>query len=473
MLFNSIAFALFLPVAFFVFWMRRNQTLNRQNLIVIISGCIFYGWWDIRFLGLLILTSGIDFAVAILISRSATERRKRILLLISLLSNLSVLGFFKYFNFFADSFIHLAGHFGWKADYATLNIVLPVGISFYTFQALSYTIDVYKGKTVAVKSASTYFAYITFFPQLVAGPIGRSEHLIPQFLRIRKFTYDNGVAGLRLMLLGYLKKCVVADNVSSIADSAFSNSESLAVSSAIIGALAFSIQIYFDFSGYSDIARGCAKLFGIDLMVNFKRPYFAKSITEFWQRWHISMSQWFRDYVYIPLGGNQESNFKTTRNLLITFLVSGLWHGAAWTFVLWGLLHGTAIFIERQFRLGIKVNVVFKWAITMFIVVNAWVLFRAESFLQLRQYYSNIFGSGGHVIPADLLTGNWSSVLFATLVTGICLLIFTYEYLEERDKVQPDQTPKWIRISYYYVAITAILFLGVYQSPPSFIYFQF
>lgn len=185
------------------------------------------------------------------------------------------------------------------------------------------------------------------------------------------------------------------------------------------------------------------------------------------------MSQWFRDYVYIPLGGNQESNFKTTRNLLITFLVSGLWHGAAWTFVLWGLLHGTAIFIERQFRLGIKVNVVFKWAITMFIVVNAWVLFRAESFLQLRQYYSNIFGSGGHVIPADLLTGNWSSVLFATLVTGICLLIFTYEYLEERDKVQPDQTPKWIRISYYYVAITAILFLGVYQSPPSFIYFQF
>jgi len=472
-LFNSIAFALFLPLVFFIYWKKRNQTLSRQNLIIIISGCIFYGWWDIRFLGLLVLTSGIDFAVAILISGSASERRKRILLLISLFSNLTVLGFFKYFNFFADSFVHLVEHFGWKADYATLNIVLPVGISFYTFQALSYTIDVYKGKTVAVRNAPTYFAYITFFPQLVAGPIGRSVHLIPQFLRVRIFTYDNSITGLRLMLLGYLKKCVVADNVSTIADSAFFNSESLVVSSAIIGALAFSIQIYFDFSGYSDIARGCAKLFGVDLMVNFRRPYFAKSITEFWQRWHISMSQWFRDYVYIPLGGNQESNFKTTRNLLITFLVSGLWHGASWTFVLWGILHGVAIFIERQFILKIKMNVVFSWAVTLFIVINAWVLFRAESFLQLRHYYSNFFTGGGKIMPADLLTGNWSSVLFVSLVTGICLLIFAYEYLEEQDKFNPDNTPKWIRISYYYVAITAILLLGVYQSPPSFIYFQF
>ncbi len=473
MLFNSIAFAVFLPLVFFVYWSRKRSELTWQNLIVIISGCIFYGWWDLRFLGLLLFTSGIDYAVAILISRSENEKRKRILLLVSLLSNLTVLGFFKYFNFFAESFAQMVHWFGWNADYATLNIILPVGISFYTFQALSYTIDVYKGKTIAVRNPAAYFAYISFFPQLVAGPIGRSEHLIPQFIKVRKFEYGAGVAGLRLMLLGYLKKCVIADNVSVIADNAFANSETLAFSSAAIGALAFTVQIYFDFSGYTDIARGCAKLFGIDLMINFSRPYFSKSITEFWQRWHISMSQWFRDYVYIPLGGNKSSAIKTTRNVIITFLVSGLWHGAAWTFVLWGVLHGLIIIIERQFKSPIKIPALIRWAFTMFIVVNAWILFRARDFTQMQHYFSNLYTSGGSFSLNELMTGNWTSIWFTVPVIFVCTVLFARELAEERQLFERTGTPQWFRLATYYVAIAAILLLGVYQSPPSFIYFQF
>lgn len=339
MLFNSIEFLIFLPLVFFGYWFV-FKSLRWQNLFVVAVSYLFYGWWDWRFLLLILFTSLCSYLSGVYLEKCAGNRSvQKWISAGNILLNLSILGVFKYFDFFTENLVNVLHLLGWDADYVTLNILLPVGISFYTFQALSYTIDVYQGKIKATHDIVAFFAYISFFPQLVAGPIERATHLLPQFLRPRNFDCDLALDGIRQMLWGFFKKVVVADNCALFVNGVFENYQTLDGSTLFLGAFFFTIQIYGDFSGYSDIAIGCARLFGIDLMQNFKYPYFSRDIAEFWRRWHISLTTWFRDYIYIPLGGSRVGKWKSFRNTLVIFLVSGFWHGANWTFVAWGAYH--------------------------------------------------------------------------------------------------------------------------------------
>ena len=339
MLFNSIEFLIFLPLVFFGYWFA-FKSLRWQNLFVVAVSYLFYGWWDWRFLLLILFTSLCSYLSGVYLEKCAGNRSvQKWISAGNILLNLSILGVFKYFDFFTENLVNVLHLLGWDADYVTLNILLPVGISFYTFQALSYTIDVYQGKIKATHDIVAFFAYISFFPQLVAGPIERATHLLPQFLRPRNFDCDLALDGIRQMLWGFFKKVVVADNCALFVNGVFENYQTLDGSTLFLGAFFFTIQIYGDFSGYSDIAIGCARLFGIDLMQNFKYPYFSRDIAEFWRRWHISLTTWFRDYIYIPLGGSRAGKWKSFRNTLVIFLVSGFWHGANWTFVAWGAYH--------------------------------------------------------------------------------------------------------------------------------------
>jgi len=339
-LFNSISFAVFLPVVFTLYWLLKRRGPRTQNLLIILASYVFYGWWDYRFLSLIVISSAVDYLAGGRISPETRPRWRKCWLAVSLAVNLGVLGFFKYFDFFAQSAQELMMSLGLNPDFPTLRIILPVGISFYTFQTLSYTIDIYRKKTPAIRDPVAFFAFVAFFPQLVAGPIERAKSLLPQFLRARNF---DGVAardGCKQILWGLFKKVVIADRLAGVADPVFADYAAYSGADQGIAIFAFAIQIYCDFSGYSDIAIGTARLFGINLMQNFSFPYFSRDIAEFWRRWHISLSTWFRDYVYVPLGGNRKGLAVRARNVMITFLVSGLWHGANWTFVAWGLIHG-------------------------------------------------------------------------------------------------------------------------------------
>lgn len=338
-LFNTLAFAIFLPLVFMVYWIWANGGVRRRNLFIILASYVFYGWWDWRFLGLIIASSLVDYTVGILLSSTENDRKRKLLLLISILVNLGLLGFFKYFNFFIDNVMLLLESIGVQANQTSLQIILPVGISFYTFQTLSYTIDIYRRQLEPTRDWTAFFAFVSFFPQLVAGPIERARNLLPQFYRTTQFRDELARDGLRQILWGLFKKAVVADNCALIVDHIFGQYETIPAPYLILGAIAFGFQIYGDFSGYSDIAIGTARLFGFDLMRNFAYPYFARDIAEFWRRWHISLTTWFRDYVYIPMGGSRVSEATTIRNTFIIFLVSGFWHGANWTFIVWGLLH--------------------------------------------------------------------------------------------------------------------------------------
>ncbi len=353
MLFNSYEFLLFLPIVFLLYWfVFRNK--RWQNLLVVVASYVFYGWWDWRFLLLIIFTSFCSYASGLLLEKY--ERRRGVQKTISaanIVVNLAILGFFKYFNFFVESLSSLvSGVFGYELGWVTLNIILPVGISFYTFQALSYSIDVYKHSIKATHDPIEFFAYISFFPQLVAGPIERATNLLPQFQNERRFDYAKSVDGLRQMLWGFFKKLVVADNCAAIVNQYWGQYQELSGLMLFILGILFTFQIYCDFSGYSDIAIGCARLFGINLMRNFNLPYFSRSIPEFWRRWHISLTTWFRDYIYFPLGGSRCSKWKTIRNVFVVWGISGLWHGANWTFVCWGLYH--AVILNIYNVLGIK-----------------------------------------------------------------------------------------------------------------------
>jgi len=477
MLFNSISFAIFLIVAFAIFWLPALQTVRRRNLIVIITGSFFYGCWDIRFLGLLYLTATVDFFVAKSLEKSDQEKKRRRLILVSLISNLSVLGLFKYFNFFSESTAQILSELGFHPDFITLKVVLPVGISFYTFQALSYTIDVYKKRLQAITRPDVYLAYITFFPQLVAGPIARAPMLIPQFQRLNTFNETFAISGLRLMLWGFFKKSVIADNFSVVADGVFSGQGHYSSSAIIAAALAFTIQIYCDFSGYSDIARGCARLFGIDLMKNFRTPYFANSIGDFWRRWHISMSGWFRDYVYIPLGGSKSGYLKKSINLMATFLLSGLWHGAGWTYILWGAWHGTALITENvlQRRTRLRLPGLVKNTLVLVIVIAGWIMFRAESVVHAGRYYATLAGMDHGIIGlSDILTGKWGSALFRGCMVLALAGLFIVEYtIEKGVGIRHFQENRIFRWCSYALIIVVLLLFGVYNSPPAFIYFQF
>ena len=420
MLFNSIEFLLFLPIVFVLYWFVFDKKLKYQNLLILVSSYIFYGWWDYRFLSLILLSTIVDYFIGLRISNQASLKNKRILLWCSVLFNLGVLGFFKYYNFFIDSWIDLFSSFGYDIKSIwTLNIILPVGISFYTFQTMSYTIDIFKGKLKPTKDFISFASFVSFFPQLVAGPIERASNLLPQILKKRVFKYEQGVQGLRLILWGMFKKVVIADSLAPVVNDIFGNYQEFGGGTLWLGAIYFAFQIYCDFSGYSDIAIGTSKLFGFELMSNFKFPYFSRNIGEFWRRWHISLSTWFRDYLYIPLGGSQKGKWKSIRNVFIIFVVSGFWHGANWTFIFWGLFHAMLFLPSFIFNTNRKYttsiiaqNTILPspkeliQVITTFLLVTiGWVLFRSETIIDAFNYLNkmiveiNIPKSNRAVIP--------------------------------------------------------------------------
>jgi len=387
MLFNSLQFGIFFIIVFTLYLALKHRL---QNRLLLVASYVFYGCWDWRFLSLIWISTIIDYVCGLKLDQSQNQHLRKRFLMISIVANLGMLGVFKYFNFFADSFRDLASTVGWQVDPVTLSVVLPVGISFYTFQTMSYTIDVYRREMKATNQFWDYALYVAFFPQLVAGPIERAKRLLPQVLSPRKLEWEKIKSGLVLFGWGLFKKVVIADNMARIVNAVYSQGEGVAGSHVWIATYAFAVQIYADFSGYSDMARGLAKMLGFDLMVNFNLPYFAKNPSDFWRRWHISLSTWLRDYLYIPLGGNRKGRFKTSLNMMITMVLGGLWHGAAWTFVIWGFLHGLMLGVHRWAQ-GISLfkvpdnNVV--WSVirifVMFqLVCLGWLFFRAESLSQ-------------------------------------------------------------------------------------------
>ena len=382
MLFNSTLFLKFFTGFLLLYWLARKNLVLR-NWLIVGASYLFYGAWDWRFLGLLVVSSLVDYFVALGLDRKTNDRRRRWLLIASMVVNLGILGFFKYYGFFVESMRELLGQIGVAFDLGTLDVVLPVGISFYTFQTMSYTIDVYRRKIRATRRLPDFLAYVSFFPQLVAGPIERAAHLLPQFAETRTITAGMVREGIWLCVWGLFKKVVIADNLAPLVEMAFASPDPSGPL-VLLGTAAFALQIYGDFSGYTDIARGTARILGFDLMLNFNLPYLAANVREFWGRWHISLSTWLRDYLYIPLGGNRHGTVATCANLMITMVLGGLWHGAAWTFVLWGAWHGVGLAAHRLWRLrrpepGDRWTV-WGWVVTMGFVLYGWLLFRAASF---------------------------------------------------------------------------------------------
>jgi alginate O-acetyltransferase complex protein AlgI len=474
MVFNSITFLIFFVIFFIIYWAINNKlNISTRNLFTILSSYLFYGWWDWRFLSLIILSSTVDFIIGYLLNREKKDSYRSALLICSVLVNIGILGFFKYFNFFIGSLSELLDIFSIRLNISTLKIILPVGISFYTFQTLSYTIDIYKRKLEPTTDILSFFAFVSFFPQLVAGPIERASHLLKQFRTKKVFKYNHCIAGLRLILWGFFKKIVLADNFGVLADSIFASEASISGLSVIAGTIFFALQIYADFSGYSDIAIGISKMLGYDLMTNFRTPYFAKSFSDFWQRWHISLSTWFRDYVYIPLGGNRKSKFRVSLNIMITFILSGLWHGANVTFLIWGGLHGLALIIEKQAK--IKLSPFIYAPFVMVIVVLFWIPFRAESASDLYNMVSSLFHftsySFNHVKDA---ISEFSTIRFSIL-TAVTILFFLMEHNMKLNDFNAwiSKKNKATRMTLYYLLIFGILLLGNFTVKPSFIYFQF
>jgi len=475
MLFNSLEFLIFLPTVFCLYWFVFQKNLRVQNLLLLISSYFFYGWWDWRFLSLIFLSTIVDYFVGLKIHDSSDKKLKKSYLWVSILFNLGLLGFFKYFNFFIDSWVDLLGAFGYEYKSTwTLNVILPVGISFYTFQTMSYSLDIYHGKLKPTKDFISFASFVSFFPQLVAGPIERASNLLPQILNNRVFKYEQGVQGLRLILYGMFKKVVIADSLAPHVDVIFQNYTSFNGGVLLLGLIYFSFQIYCDFSGYSDIAIGTSKLFGFELMSNFKFPYFSRDIGEFWRRWHISLSTWFRDYLYIPLGGSKGGKWLSIRNIFIIFIVSGFWHGANWTFIAWGLIHATLyipLFLSgknRQYTTTIvaenkwfpSLKELFQIVSTFFFTMIAWVFFRSESVLDGFLYILQIQGNFG------LPLSNRFGVLF------VLTIIFSDWIIRRDEKNVINFKSRIIRNMFYYCLLAMILFFNN-NSNNEFIYFQF
>jgi D-alanyl-lipoteichoic acid acyltransferase DltB (MBOAT superfamily) len=482
MLFNSIEFAIFLPVVFLLYWFvfgyalkRSRKQLRLQNAFVVLASYVFYGWWDWRFLLLIALTSFCSWGSGLLIGRANDKSRAKAWMCANIVLNIGILAMFKYYDFFVSEFARL---FNISSDGLLLKVILPVGISFYTFQALSYSIDVYRGKMGPTKDIVAFFAFISFFPQLVAGPIERATNLLPQFQRRREFDYDTAVDGMRQILWGLFKKIVVADNCAVYVDQVFSTYTEQSGSTLLLAAIFFTFQIYGDFSGYSDIAIGTAKLFGIKLMRNFNVPYFSRDIAEFWRRWHISLTTWFRDYVYIPLGGSRVSKAKVVRNTFVIFLVSGFWHGANWTFIAWGA-YNALLFLplillgkNRKYtnqvaegRILPTIKEAGQILLTFFLAVFGWIIFRAESIGQAWEYVCGIFDKSLISLPAAKgCTG---------LMLGLVLLIVV-EWLQ-RDRqfgLDISSVKKWyLRWPVYLMLLFIIFVFGGHTV--NFIYFQF
>ena len=491
MLFNSLEFIIFLPIVFLLYWFVFENDFRIQNLLLLISSYIFYGWWDWRFLSLIFLSTLVDYFVGLKIYNSRETKVKKIYLCLSILFNLSLLGFFKYFNFFIDSWISLISILGYENQITwTLKVVLPIGISFYTFQTMSYSLDIYYKKIKPTKDFITFASFISFFPQLIAGPIERASNLLPQLLIERKFKYQQGIEGLQLIIWGMFKKVIVADSLAWRVDYCFDNYQILDGGVLLLGLIYFSFQIYCDFSGYSDIAIGTAKLFGIELMSNFNFPYFSRNIAEFWRRWHISLSSWFKDYLYIPMGGSKNGKWLTVRNVLIIFIISGFWHGANWTFIVWGLSHAflylplLLLTKNRSYRNDIvainsnfpSVKEFFNILVTYLLTTLSWAFFRGDSISESFQYLILLFTKFS--IPSENKGG--------------IILVFVFVMLDwtirrnEREPLIYDLNIHKLNKKVTYLINTVFLFFSIFLitafalyhsyysiDAKNFIYFQF
>lgn len=483
MIFNSIDFAIFLPIVFLLYWFVTNKNLKIQNLFIVLASYVFYGWWDWRFLSLIVFSTLVDYNVGQKLKNEENQLKRKILLWTSILVNLGFLGFFKYYNFFLDNFIIAFSFFGTPINAQGLNIILPVGISFYTFQTMSYTIDVYKRKLEPTKEFFAFSAFVSFFPQLVAGPIERATNLLPQFYKKRTFDYSKAVDGMRQILWGLFKKIVIADNCAEYANQIFNNSLDMNGSTLVLGAIFFTFQIYGDFSGYSDIAIGTSRLFGFNLKQNFAFPYFSRDIAEFWRRWHISLSTWFRDYLYIPLGGSRGGTLMKVRNTFIIFIVSGFWHGANWTFIVWGALNAIYFLplllsnnnrnnldVISKGKLFPTIKELFLMILTFIQTVFAWIFFRSENIDHSFNYIAEIFSASFFQIPSI------SSGTPEAIITIFLIFIFIIIEWIGRDKKYALEKPfpkksKIVRwFSYLIIILTIIIFQGQGQE---FIYFQF
>lgn len=472
MLFNSISFAVFLIAVFTVYWMLGRQR-KLQNLFLLIASYIFYGWWDWRYLFLIAGCSLVNFIAGQIIFLSKSRLVRHLSLTICCVLCLAALCYFKYFNFFVESFAEILKFWDINWNPLVLNVMLPVGISFFTFQALSYTIDIALGKLKPTNDFVEFFVFISFFPQLVAGPIERASNLLPQFQKERKFEFNEATQGLVLIAYGLFKKMVVADTLALYVDRVFSVPEIFSSVTCILGAFFFSIQIYCDFSGYSDCARGVARLFGFKLMLNFNRPYITTSFIDFWRHWHISLSTWFKDYVYIPLGGNRKGLVILIRNVWIVFLLSGLWHGASWTFIMWGILHAlyqTIDLLWRRFVGEIKTKSIIIRIVSIFIVnigvVFAWIFFRAGNVNVLYKYLKALFFNGFSTTMMGLCAGQ-GPMIFCACIASIFLLAISY--LFPRDCEFCTTKGKFLFTA---ACAAAIIFLGQ-PTGGEFIYFQF
>lgn len=464
-----------------LYWFVTNRSIKIQNILLLIASYIFYGWWDWKFLSLILISTLVDYTIGVKLEGASTERERKILLWSSILINLGVLGIFKYYNFFVENFIEAFTAFGFQFNAPILNIILPVGISFYTFQTLSYTIDVYKGKLAPTKDFIAFATFVSFFPQLVAGPIERASNLLPQFYTKRSFDKATAVDGLRQMLWGFFKKMVIADNCAYFANEIFNNYNDYSGSTLAIGALMFTFQIYGDFSGYSDIAIGTSRLFGFNLMKNFAFPYFSRDIAEFWRRWHISLSTWFRDYVYIPLGGSKGGLSLKIRNTFIIFLVSGFWHGANWTFIVWGALNAIyflPVMLSKRNRNNLDtvalgrlvpnfrdiMSIVFTFSLT----VLAWVFFRAENLDHAFNYLAGIFHATLFQRPEILPLG-----LFC-LIIGFVIMEWLHRNQEHglQKFEHSHRVYKYMDLLLIFVIVWSIIIWNA-QKEVEFIYFQF
>lgn len=478
MLFNSIDFAIFLPIVFMLYWFVADRNLKLQNFLIVAASYLFYGWWDWRFLSLIIFSTIVDYIVGRKLRNEDNPTSRKLLLWTSIIVNLGFLGFFKYYNFFLDNFNTAFSFFGAEIKANSLNIILPVGISFYTFQTLSYTIDVYKRKLEPTKDFIAFSAFVSFFPQLVAGPIERATHLLPQFYKKKVFEYDKAVDGLRQILWGLFKKIVIADSCAEYANLIFNNSSDYSGSTLVLGALFFTFQIYGDFSGYSDIAIGTSQFLGFDLKRNFNFPYFSRDIAEFWRRWHISLSTWFRDYLYIPLGGSRGGTVMKVRNTFIIFIVSGFWHGANWTFIVWGALNAIyflPLLLTKNNRNNLEVVAKGRFLpnlkelsfmlLTFGLTVFAWIFFRADNITHAMSYIDGVFSSSLFSIPT----------IFPLTIIVLIIFFIMIEWLgRENQYAIANLGLNWNRpfryAMYYAIIIVIFWFSGKEQE---FIYFQF
>lgn len=480
MLFNSFAFALFFPLTFGVYWLIPHKY---RWFLLLCASYYFYMSWNPKYVVLIFLTTFVSYSAALFFEKEGAAGKRKLMLAGTLLVCLGLLFFYKYFNFFSTGFAAFCSRFLLPVHPVVLNLILPVGISFYTFQTLSYVIDVYRGKVKAERHFGIYAAFISFFPQLVAGPIERTQNLLPQIKAVHSFHNEKGMYGAKMMLWGYLKKIVIADLLAQTVDLVFANVYGYSGFAWVLAVFFFSLQIYCDFSGYSDIAIGTAKLLDIDLMTNFKSPYFASSVKEFWSRWHISLSTWFRDYVYIPLGGNRCSSLRRNFNLLITFLVSGLWHGASWTFVFWGGIHGIAQIIENFFSrplTWLRGKTIGKFFCTVFVFCFcsfAWIFFRANTFAEALYILTHMFQ--GIRQPVSYVTRGFSQLGLNPLkflyVFGLIGLLAVYDFLNKDKDILNDvlSRRKWLEWIVYLVMGLLVVFFSQKGVAAEFVYFQF